>query len=143
MSAHATTLTAHGGSEALAALQRDLAAHLRGAGVGVQDVLRMALAVDELVGNVQRYGFDDGTTPEVVLDVEVGDLQVALRLEDGGRPFDPTAHATREPAASLDAASVGGRGIMLVRSMVGELRYERDGERNVLHLTMARGTATS
>lgn len=63
------------------------------------------------------------------------DLQVAV--EDNGAPFGPTQAATPGMAQDLEAATIGGRGLMLVQKFAQALTYSRIGDRNrvVLHFT--------
>ena len=62
---------------------------------------------------------------------------LALRIEDDGEAFDPTAQASPQLAASLDEAQIGGHGLRLMRHYLRHLLYRREGLRNVLLLELA------
>ncbi|HSR11121.1 MAG TPA: ATP-binding protein, partial [Thermodesulfobacteriota bacterium] len=52
----------------------------------------------------------------------------------GGAPFDPTSIPPPDVRLPLSRRAPGGLGFFLVRNMVNEIRYRRDGDRNVLTL---------
>ena len=76
--------------------------------------------------NVLEHG-RPATGPTVHL-VRDGDLLRAT-VEDAGPAFDPGT------APDPDPSSPTGRGLPLVRSVVGQLAWRRDGGRNVVTLT--------
>ena len=53
-----------------------------------------------------------------------------LEIEDDGPRFDPFAVADPETDLSLEERPIGGLGLLLVRTLAAEGRYERRGERN-------------
>jgi anti-sigma regulatory factor (Ser/Thr protein kinase) len=68
------------------------------------------LALDELVTNAILYGFDEASTEEIVIRIEVTQGEVLARLEDHGREFDPLQApaqiSTRRLPSAPSAASV-------------------------------------
>ena len=96
------------------------------------------VALDEFVYNPIVYGFPrlEGGSGQGEGEVRValeGD-QVRVTITDNGPPFDPLAYATPDTALSVDQREIGGLGIHLVRKMMDDVRYERQGERNVVVL---------
>ncbi len=85
------------------------------------------LCLDELVTNVVRYAFPQSDRAERTLTVRVegSPSELEITVEDGGRPFDPTAAPLPAMPHTLEEAVPGGRGLLLVRSIVPRLRYER------------------
>jgi len=53
-------------------------------------------------------------------------------VEDDGQPFDPLAVPEPDTAKSLEERTIGGLGIHLVRKLMDNLEYKRQGERNLL-----------
>lgn len=100
---------------------------------------RARLVFEEIVTNVIRYGFADGGvhTIRAIAQLDGGDLK--LSFDDDGKSFDPTTAPLPAPDVSLAQASIGGRGLMLVRTAARHIDYERtkDG-RNRLTVTLAR-----
>jgi serine/threonine-protein kinase RsbW len=90
------------------------------------------LAVDELVSNVILYAFDNPMDQEVVVKLEVTDGFVCASIGDQGRAFDPLKCAAPDLNAPLEQREVGGLGIHLVRSLMDDVEYRREGPKNVL-----------
>ena len=109
----------------------------RPTGLGAQQASRLELALEEALVNVCSYAYPDGRG-EVVVRVQAGKDRVIVELEDGGAPFDPLSLAEPDVQAPLEERAPGGLGILLVRRMMDEVRYRRDGDRNVLTLVLRR-----
>jgi len=99
---------------------------------GVQN--RFALAFDELLSNIVKYGYpDDGAH---VIECEIGregDAIVAVIMDDGV-PFNPLNEPEPDISLPLETREMGGLGIHLVRRMFDEVRYQHRAGRNVLTL---------
>ena len=48
------------------------------------------LALDELLSNVILYGYDDPAGQTITVSMEVRAAQLYVKMEDGGRAFNPT-----------------------------------------------------
>ncbi|HSI13799.1 MAG TPA: ATP-binding protein [Chthoniobacter sp.] len=92
------------------------------------------LALDEVVTNVVRHGFDDAKDQEVVARLSVVAGEVSTEVSDGGRAFNPLEAAPPNLDAPLSERTLGGLGIHLVRSLMDSVEYRRDGGKNVLTL---------
>jgi serine/threonine-protein kinase RsbW len=113
-----------------------LAAAAVAAGVADGPRHRVLLAADELVSNVlnHREGRD---RPRVNLRLESVAGGVRLEIEDDGPRFDPFSVADPATDQTLEDRPIGGLGLLLVRTLAAEGRYERRGERNVVTLDFA------
>lgn len=138
------TLTIEARSPDLAQAQARLAAFLRGAGLPSGLIGRAELLVEELVMNAIAHGglAEPAMAPPLRLEAEAGPgATCRLVLEDSGTPFDPTLATLPDSAEGLAAARSGGRGLVLLRQMARELRYDRLPEgRN--RLTLVLGSAS-
>ncbi len=123
---------------ALSGVAGEVRAHLARHGVEERLVHAVDLALEELVGNTIRYGYDDGTAHRIRVRVSVAAEIVQVTIEDDARPFDPTRQPEPLPARSLQAAPTGGRGIAMVRRLVADMRYRRADGRNALELNLPR-----
>lgn len=93
------------------------------------------LCLDELTTNVVKYAHaDDGTRKIHITLASEPDL-ITIEMMDNGPPFDPL-HDAPQPdlEASLEDRRIGGLGIHFVRTLMDEVRYRREQDRN--HLTM-------
>jgi anti-sigma regulatory factor (Ser/Thr protein kinase) len=99
---------------------------------------RLLIILEELFTNNLKHGHDFGHPPgriEVALALDIGQLRLHIEFSDDGRPFDPltsTLPNLDQPAATRP---VSGFGLHIVRSLVDETRYSRDGDCNHLVLT--------
>ena len=91
------------------------------------------VSVQEMVTNVFRHGYRDTDGPiEVRFTVDVDKFAVEIR--DQAAEFDPTAISGPEPTEEMPV-SAGGYGIMIVRSVMDDVGYERVDGWNCLRLT--------
>jgi anti-sigma regulatory factor (Ser/Thr protein kinase) len=107
--------------------------------IGGETENRARLVFEEIVTNVIRYGFADGGAHIIHAGARIGGDDLTLLFDDDGRPFDPRTAPELAPTRSLADASVGGRGLMLVRAAARRIDYERTSEgHNRLTVTLPR-----
>lgn len=98
-------------------------------------IYAIQLSVDELFTNIVSYGYDDSKTHTVKFVIDVTREEVRIEIIDDGKPFNPLDNA---PDMNLDLSveerKIGGVGIHLVKSLMSEVTYVRDGEHNRLRL---------
>ena len=92
------------------------------------------LALDEVVTNVVRHGFDDPAGQELVAEITVKEGEFITVVTDGGRTFNPLDAPKPDLDAPLSERTLGGLGIHLVRSLMDGVDYRREKEKNVLTL---------
>lgn len=94
------------------------------------------LALEEILTNIVRYAYAAQAGP---IDVHMrrDPDTLVLAFEDAGRPFDPTLRDASPAGGALETATVGGRGILMMRNLTESMRYERRGDRNRLELVIA------
>jgi anti-sigma regulatory factor (Ser/Thr protein kinase) len=99
-------------------------------------VFQVNLVLEEVAINIINYGHDGGLHEiEIALTSELDAL--TIEVIDDGRAFDPTKDATvPDVTLPMEERSVGGLGVYLVRTMMDEMRYRREGGRN--HLTLVK-----
>lgn len=96
---------------------------------------KINLALDELVTNAILYGYEDATGHEILVGIVLEGGEMRITVRDKGKAFDPLSIATPDLQAPLQERQVGGVGIYLVRSLMENLEYRREGEMNVLSLS--------
>jgi serine/threonine-protein kinase RsbW len=96
---------------------------------------RLLIILDELFTNAatHRHGpHSAGGTIAVALGWRTGRLRISF--VDDGLPFDPLAFRGPDLERAAEERGIGGLGIHIVRSLVHQARYRREGGRNHLHL---------
>ena len=100
---------------------------------------QIGLAVEELGVNIVNYGHDDDNDHEIRIVISSEDEAITIEIEDDGHAFNPLSDA---PEPDLDAEvedrTVGGLGIHLVRTMMDEVHYQRQQNKNCLTLVKRR-----
>jgi anti-sigma regulatory factor (Ser/Thr protein kinase) len=92
------------------------------------------LALEEVLSNVIRHGLAGRREGGIHVQVALNRDAIALQVEDEGRPFDPAAHPRPDLERPFAERAPGGQGVHLVRSLMDEVTYRREGERNVLKM---------
>jgi serine/threonine-protein kinase RsbW len=90
------------------------------------------LAIEEMVTNILKYGYDDTKVHEILLRVEVLPERLRLMIEDDGHEFNPLNAPEPDVNLPTERRDPGGLGIHLVRKLVDKMRYERRDGRNRL-----------
>ena len=90
------------------------------------------LALDELVTNVILYGYDDPAGQKITVQIQALPQMLTGSVEDSGREFDPLAMPEPDLNAPLASRELGGLGIHLVRNLMDEVTYQREGGKNLL-----------
>ena len=113
----------------------------RAAGLTDQDVLEVRLVAEEVLTNIAKYAFEAGATPAVEFRFALDDVAAVLEFRDQGKAFDPLAQPPPDLDAPIAERPLGGLGLPLVRALVDEARYLREGPTNVLRLVKRRTQA--
>lgn len=96
---------------------------------------RLLIILDELFTNAVTHGpgpHSAGVSIAVALGWRTGHLRISFI--DDGQQFDPLAFRASDLADATEERGIGGLGIHIVRSLVHQARYRREGGRNYLHL---------
>ncbi len=101
-------------------------------GVGERAVYLVNLAIEEMVTNILKYGYDDTAVHEILLRLEIQPGAVRLMLEDDGHEFNPVTAPEPDINQPAEDRVPGGLGIHLVRKLVERMDYERSGGQNRL-----------
>ena len=107
-------------------------------GVGETTVYRVNLALEELITNIIKHGYKDYDQHEINVTLEVGEQEIKTVIEDDGKPFDPLAWTKKETPASLEMRPVGGLGISLIKDLLDNLSYRREGSKNIVEIKARR-----
>ncbi len=101
-------------------------------GIDSERCLKIGLATEEILVNIFDYAYQGG---EGDVRVRCGADQrgwFAAEFEDTGIPFDMLASDEPDTTADISERRIGGLGIHLVRKLMDEVAYRRDGDANIL-----------
>lgn len=104
-------------------------------GCPVKVQIQIAVAIDELFGNIARYAYD-GEEGEAVVRVEGGDNNdsVTITFIDSGKPFDPLKRDDPDVTLSASERNIGGLGIFVVKRTMDSIDYKFEDNKNVLSI---------
>jgi len=111
-------------------------------GVDGQTVYRVNLALEEMITNIIKYGYDDYDGHDIDVALEIFPDEVVAVIEDDGHEFNPLAQSKGVEHA-LETQPIGGLGIHLIKQLVGKMSYQRDGDRNILEIRAQRKHASA
>ena len=97
------------------------------------------LALNEALINVISHGFEPADDEqEIQVQLEIRDQTLIAEIIDAGRPFNPLEARPMKTEQTLDQASIGGRGIHLIKQYADELDYHYLDGRNHLRILFDR-----
>lgn len=100
-------------------------------------IMEMEIATEEIFMNIVHYAYDDQPGPvKIGLEMNEAATAVSVVFADGGRPFDPLAHAA--PELDVEQERSGGLGILLIKTMVDNVDYRYEGGQNILCVSKAK-----
>jgi anti-sigma regulatory factor (Ser/Thr protein kinase) len=95
-------------------------------------LVALNLILDEMVSNVIKYGYDDGQHHQIKVEVVVEPSLMTIEVEDDGKPFNPLEAPPPDFTVPIEQRRIGGLGVFIVRTMVDDVAYKREGNRNIL-----------
>ncbi len=100
---------------------------------------QIKLVLDELSSNIINYGYGDGDSGEIEIELTSGPETITIDITDDGQPFDPlTEGPPPDTESALEDRPLGGLGIHLVRTLVDKADYQREGGKNRMTLVKRR-----
>ena len=106
-------------------LVADVAIFLEGHGWSQESVFAVHMAMDEALTNAVKHGNCCQSGKRIWVDLSLSDEDVELSVRDEGCGFDPD-HIP-DPTAPEHLESVHGRGVLIIRSYMDEVHYNRKG----------------
>jgi len=106
-------------------------------GLHPQRLMQLQLAVEEAVVNICEYAYE--VPPgEFTVRIRPESSRFVVEIVDEGVPFDPLNVKEPDLRAGVADRPIGGLGILLVRRVMDEVSYRRDGSHNILTLVIKR-----
>jgi serine/threonine-protein kinase RsbW len=126
---------------ALGELMDGATGFLESQGVDAQAVYRINLALEEMVTNIIKYGYDELGRHKIEVALDVGADEVAMVIVDDGHDFNPVLHEGKQPAAKPEDREIGGWGIHLMKKLLDRMDHRREEGRNILEIKISRKPA--
>ena len=92
------------------------------------------LAIEELVTNCIKYGYDDSAQHIIEIELKLTDGELVVSVVDDGHPFNPLELPEPNTDLPIEERPIGGLGIHLLRKMSDRMDYERSNGKNRLTL---------
>jgi len=130
------SITLRGEAAELVRLEAFAEAFARNCALADDERSRLLVILEELFTNVVEHAYEGVQFAAGSVAVTLGWKHGRLTIDfvDDGPPFDPLAHSAPDLDAPPEQRPIGGLGISIVRALVDEARYWREGHRNHLHL---------
>ena len=108
---------------------------LEARGCPVRQQMQIRVAIDEIVANVANYAYVRGSGNLTVnFAFEEQDRTAVLTFIDEGIPYDPVKKEDPDITLPAQEREIGGLGIFLVRKIMDDMNYRREGGKNILTL---------
>lgn len=105
-------------------------------GFSSKRVAEIELAVEEVVANICQYAYLDAAGQVEIRCTRDETQQFLIEFIDTGEPFNILTLPTPDLTADLDHRPVGGLGVLFIRTLIDNVTYRRDGDRNILQLAV-------
>jgi anti-sigma regulatory factor (Ser/Thr protein kinase) len=99
-----------------------------------QRVTEIELAVEEALANICLYAYPDSHGEVVIRCARDETQHFLIEFIDTGVPCDILARPAPDLTVDTAQRQVGGLGIPLIRALMDNVTYQREGARNILRL---------
>ena len=113
----------------------------RGRGLATEAAMEMRLVAEEVLTNFVKYAHPATTEQVIALRLSASTESVRLEFRDEGIPFNPLDASLPDTTSRTEERGIGGLGVLLVKALVDDATYVREGSVNVLVLIKRVGSA--
>ena len=97
--------------------------------------MNINMVLEEVISNTIFYGYKDDSEHLINLDFTLGDGYLEIEITDDAAEFEITGAAEFADAEkSADDRKIGGLGIHFVKSLMDDVRYRRENNKNIITL---------
>ena len=101
----------------------------------------LLLAVEEVFVNIVKYAYAE-SLGKVTIYCRMDKDNLILQIKDEGISFNPLQLPEPHLVSCLKERKVGGLGVFLMRKLVNNVKYEKQGKYNILTLVKSRKKET-
>ena len=98
-------------------------------------VREMELVVEEVLVNICRHAYSDAPGEVEIRCVRADSKHLFVEFVDSGKPSNILTSPIPDLTVDVDERQVGGLGIPLIRAMMDQVSYCREGDQNILRVT--------
>ena len=106
----------------------------RGRGLERETALDVRLLAEEVLTNFVKYAHAVTEEREIALRLSASPESIRLEFRDEGAPFNPLDAPLPDLQSGSAERGLGGLGVLLVKALVDDATYVREGGSNVLVL---------
>jgi anti-sigma regulatory factor (Ser/Thr protein kinase) len=100
-----------------------------------QRISETEIAVEEALVNIFKYSYaEKNGNVEVICKLDDGNF--IIEIIDSGIPFNILTAKEPDITSGISERSIGGLGIFLIRKLMDDVLYRREGDRNILTLVV-------
>lgn len=118
--------------EAMSSVMEAVSSKLEEHGASQSAIFACTLALEELVTNIIKYGYDDADEHQIDVQLSINGGGFELTIVDDGHEFDPFQAPEPDINAPLEERGIGGLGIHFVRNLLDRYQYVRQDNRNIV-----------
>ena len=112
--------------------------HAKDQGFTSDMLKKIELASEEALVNVFNYAYSDKHDGEVEVSCGLDDNnRFVIEIMDSGTPFNPLSLSEPNLTEDVSDRKIGGLGIHLIKKMMDEVEYRREGNNNILNLIIS------
>jgi serine/threonine-protein kinase RsbW len=97
---------------------------------------RIELVAEEALVNVFVHGYAQHNGQVEVRCLDSDDFSLTIEISDTGVSFNPLSLSNPDLHPDLAARKIGGMGVFLIRKMTDSVAYRREGNSNILTMTI-------
>jgi anti-sigma regulatory factor (Ser/Thr protein kinase) len=92
---------------------------------------QLAITVEEIFVNIAHYAYNPKIGAAQIR-MHGDEKNITIEFEDSGMPYNPLEKEAPDITLSAEEREVGGLGIFMVKEMMDQVSYRREGDRNIL-----------
>jgi serine/threonine-protein kinase RsbW len=116
--------------------QTSIAQYAREQGFGPKQIGEIELVLEEALVNVFHYAYQE-TKGEVEVVCQVDpEERLVIEIIDQGVPFNPLLKDDPDLALDISERNIGGLGIYFIKTLMDDVYYRREGDKNILTLVV-------
>ncbi|RLC57987.1 MAG: ATP-binding protein [Candidatus Cloacimonadota bacterium] len=103
--------------------------------IGMKITFQLNLIFEEIITNIVSYGYNDKSSHDIMVELDLKDDLLTCVISDDGISFDPLIVEKPKLDEGVEERKIGGLGIHFVKSMINDISYKRNNGKNILKFT--------